>query len=223
MYAVRCSDVAFSLQTCRQGTSACRYCRDTNGAFLLCATVSSDAANPTAGSPVSSPLLAGEIVTSPDAAAAIPSVASPGSSPVIAGEIASLVRSSHLLQHLAPYSSCIKLAEHSARFLGVALCTSIYDGTAYAATVLSDLQPQCCLAGALQTTPASNAATDAAGIVDGSLTAGQGQGLSKGAIAGIVLGSIAAATLLTTLIAFAVIKVWLLSYRHHAVPPMSEP
>lgn len=67
-------------------------------------------------------------------------------------------------------------------------------------------QPQCCLAGVLPTTPALQA-TDAGGNVDGSLIAGQGQGLSKGTIAGIVLGSIAAATLLTTLIAFIVVKV----------------
>lgn len=70
------------------------------------------------------------------------------------------------------------------------------------------LQPGCCLAGALPSTPALKA-TDAGGTVDGTLTAGQAHGLSKGTIAGIVLGSIAAATLLTTLIAFIVIKVCL--------------
>lgn len=78
-------------------------------------------------------------MTSPDAAAAIPSVVSSGSSPVIAGEIASLVRSSHWLQHLTTYLSCIKLAELAAGLFVVAVWTSIQNGAAYAATTHSDL------------------------------------------------------------------------------------
>lgn len=75
------------------------------------------------------------------------------------------------------------------------------------------------LAGALPTAPALQA-TDAGGNVDGSLTAGQGEGLSKGTIAGIVLGSIAAAILLTTLIAFIVVKVRLPAMSLIKIPPM---
>ena len=69
------------------------------------------------------------------------------------------------------------------------------------------------MAGAVPVDPASNAATDARANVDSSSAAGQGHGLSKGTIAGIVLGSIAAAALLTTLIAFIVIKVTCQSLR----------
>lgn len=71
-----------------------------------------------------------------------------------------------------------------------------------------DLANQPCrsLAGQL---PALTAKPDGGANLDQSSPAGQGRGLSQGAIAGIVLGSIAAAALITTLLAFIVIKVHL--------------
>jgi len=63
---------------------------------------------------------------------------------------------------------------------------------------------------AVAASPATNA-VPAAGLTststDGSSAAGSGHGLSKGAIAGIVIGSVAGAALLMTLAAFVIIKV----------------
>ncbi|KAL3139072.1 hypothetical protein ABBQ32_005869 [Trebouxia sp. C0010 RCD-2024] len=108
-------DAAYTTCMAPQGSGS-RYCRDTNGAFLICATQSSEAVS------------------------AIPTGSSPVSSPVIAG--------------------------------GLPALTATPGGT----------------------------------NLDQSSPAGQGQGLSQGAIAGIVLGSVAAAALITTLIAVIVIK-----------------
>ena len=64
MYAAEqvINDIDFTCVQNRQ-FCACRYCRDTNGAFLMCATDSSVAvsATPSGTSPVSSPVVAGEI------------------------------------------------------------------------------------------------------------------------------------------------------------------
>ncbi|KAL3130940.1 hypothetical protein ABBQ38_000263 [Trebouxia sp. C0009 RCD-2024] len=109
-------DAAYTTCMAPQGSGS-RYCRDTNGAFLICATQSSEAVS------------------------AIPIGSSPVSSPVIAGQL-----------------------------------------------------------------PALTAKPDGGANLDQSSPAGQGRGLSQGAIAGIVLGSIAAAALITTLLAFIVIK-----------------
>ena len=63
---------------------------------------------------------------------------------------------------------------------------------------------------AVPAAPATNAAPNAgpaAISVDSSSAAAESHGLSKVAIAGIVIGCIAAAALLSTLVAFVVIKV----------------